>query len=466
MRTSITTSTAPLSESTLTGDRPVTSRRHEKRLALVAYYFPPIGGAGTQRPAKLATYLPQYNWHCTVLADSPHRNSGNRGLFASGLDTRQTSQLPPGLPIYQIDSECADTWLAHATEHLTALIDSQSIDTVLVTMSPFWLAALVERLGERIPFVLDLRDPWALDGVRKYRHWFQWRSDLKRMGQALSKADQVIMNTPEACSAVLRAFPQLDSERVHAIPNGYDRADFEGIAAASRPDNSEFVLMHTGTFVTKHAVIPSNPTEWIKRQIHFRPEPIRPIGRSIGPLLEAIDLLRSRRPQFMQGFRFVHVGNLDEDTKSWIDRSPSRDIVDTVGFVAHDQSVERLLSADALFLHLHGLPSGHRSRIVPGKTYEYLASGRPILGALPEGDARDLLQPRGRCELADPCEPKSIARALESLIEKGSSVAVHPLSDTALSSFDRREIARRVAIVLDASIQDSPARNLQDVSMP
>ena len=42
-----------------------------------------------------------------------------------------------------------------------------------------------------------------------------------------------------------------------------------------------------------------------------------------------------------------------------------------------------------LFLPMQELPRGHRGRMVPCKGYEYLASGRPILAALPEGDGRD-----------------------------------------------------------------------------
>ncbi|MFI4883185.1 MAG: hypothetical protein ACIAQU_11435, partial [Phycisphaerales bacterium JB064] len=294
----------------------------------------------------------------------------------------------------------------------------------------------------------------------------QWREDFRRMGRALSAARHVVMNTPESRAAAVRAFPTLDPDQVHAIPNGFDRADFEGATPAARPEGVRFMLVHTGTFLTRQAVAPSSPIARLKRRLHYRPEPIRPIGRSVGPVLEAIDLLRRQKPALMEGFRFVHVGNLDDATKAWIDRSPARDAVEAVGYLPHHESVGRLLSADALFLHLHGLPAGHRARIVPGKTYEYLASGRPILGALPEGDARDLLKGRERCELADPCEPASIAGALERLIERGPSLARPPLSEADLEPYDRREIARRFSEVLDACLGQATVHDVVEVGGP
>lgn len=436
------------------------------RLAIVAYYFPPIGGAGTQRAAKLCRYLGEFGWTPTVVCAAPTGDGAKRGVSASHLDDRMGADLPADLVVERIEADDHTRWLDVAETHLHGLIDRGAIDAVLVTMSPFWLAPLVERLGGRVPVVVDLRDPWALDGVPTYRHWFQWRQDLRRMGRTLAAARQVVMNTPEARAAALRAFPALDPERVHAIPNGFDRADFEGATPAARPEDVRFMLVHTGTFLTRQAVRPGSPIARLKRRLHYRPEPIRPIGRSIGPVLEAIELLRREAPALMEGFRFVHVGTLDEATKAWIDRSPARDVVAAVGYVPHDESVGRLLSADALFLHLHGLPPGHRARIVPGKTYEYLASGRPILGALPEGDARDLLEDRERCVLADPCEPASIARALRSLIEAGPSLAQSPLGDADLEPYDRWEIARRFAGVLSACVNKSPAEASVEAGAP
>src|SRR5436305_14860881 len=45
-----------------------------RRVLIVAYYFPPIGGIGSIRLARFAELLPEFGWEPTVLAprDTPH----------------------------------------------------------------------------------------------------------------------------------------------------------------------------------------------------------------------------------------------------------------------------------------------------------------------------------------------------------------------------------------------------------
>src|SRR6185295_18273991 len=45
-----------------------------RRVLIVAYYFPPIGGIGSIRMARFAEYLPEFGWDPIVLAPrhTPH----------------------------------------------------------------------------------------------------------------------------------------------------------------------------------------------------------------------------------------------------------------------------------------------------------------------------------------------------------------------------------------------------------
>jgi hypothetical protein len=70
-------------------------------------------------------------------------------------------------------------------------------------------------------------------------------------------------------------------------------------------------------------------------------------------------------------------------------------------------------SADLLFLPMHDLPPGRRAGLVPHKTYEYLAARRPILAAVPDGDARDLLAASGAARL---CLPADVAAMAEHVL--------------------------------------------------
>ena len=41
-----------------------------RRVLLIAYQFPPVGGAGVQRVAKFTRYLPEHGWDVSVLTVS------------------------------------------------------------------------------------------------------------------------------------------------------------------------------------------------------------------------------------------------------------------------------------------------------------------------------------------------------------------------------------------------------------
>ena len=106
-------------------------------------------------------------------------------------------------------------------------------------------------------------------------------------------------------------------------------------------------------------------------------------------LLEAVERLRATDPELAASIE-IHLAGVLTDS----DREIASACLDVQlhGYVTHAESIELMRTADLLFLPMQNLPAGTRATIVPGKTYEYLASGTPILAAVPDGDARDILE--------------------------------------------------------------------------
>jgi glycosyltransferase involved in cell wall biosynthesis len=146
--------------------------------------------------------------------------------------------------------------------------------------------------------------------------------------------------------------------------------------------------------------------------LRYTPEPIIASGRTPFHLLAAIRQLRERRSEAGRDVHLVIVGQKDEWTARCVEESGVADAVSFAGYLSHAESVRAIREADALFLPLHGLPPGVRTRIIPGKAYEYIATGRPILGALPAGDASEIIEATNRGFIADPCDEESLAAAL------------------------------------------------------
>ena len=95
---------------------------------------------------------------------------------------------------------------------------------------------------------------------------------------------------------------------------------------------------------------------------------------------------------------------------------------------------------------MYGLPKGRRALVVPGKTYEYLASGRPLLAAVPEGDARDFVRAARAGHVVDPTDVGGLAEALEQALTDGS-VPSRKLSPM-VTRFQRRVLTQALASVL------------------
>jgi glycosyltransferase involved in cell wall biosynthesis len=126
------------------------------------------------------------------------------------------------------------------------------------------------------------------------------------------------------------------------------------------------------------------------------------------------------------------------------------DVVHAHGYLPHAQTLALLRSADLLVLPMHDLPAGARSRIVPGKTYEYLGAGRPILGALPDGDARDLLVEAGNAVLCRPGDVEAMARLiLEQVARAARGEPVPAPRADVLARYERRALTTRLAAVFD-----------------
>ena len=437
------------------------------RALVIAYYFPPIGGAGAQRPAKLVRYLPSYGIEPVVVtgpgpsegrwtpADDTlsvevtpttvvHRIPGPEPRGASGWRGRGERWL-------EIQPRWSRWWVDGVVELGREIAD---IDIVYSWMSPYESALAAVRLSEALgrPWVADLRDPWALDEMTVFPSALHRRLELRRMRRMLGSAAAIVMNTPEAVQRVREAFPELAGKPIVAIPNGYDAADFEESIAA-RSDHV-FRIVHTGYLHTELGRR-QRQTAPLRRLLGGATPGVDILTRSHVYLLKAIDQLISGNPE-LRGRIEVHLaGVLSSADREVADRS---EVVRLHGYLPHAESLRLIRSADLLFLPMQHLPPGMRSSTVPGKTYEYLASGRPILAAVPEGDTRDILTAAGNSRFAAPDDADSIAAGIAAEIERWSAGIDPPKPvGQVVERYARRSLAAEFAAVLDAATLLAPS---------
>lgn len=429
------------------------------RVLVLAYHFPPLGGAGVQNTLKLVRYLPELGWRPFVVTGSGHP----RGRWAP-VDRSMEAEVPELVAIERITTpeppppsgwcDRADRWLMLRSDWDRWWTDGavetarrvDEVDVVFASMLPYSTMAAAARIGaERgVPVVASLRDPWALDEMLVFPSGLHRRRELTRMRRDLRAAAAIVMNTPEAARRLVETFGELRDRAVVSVTNGFDAADFATPAPPPRGDG-RFRIVHTGYLHTEDG-LHQRRTARLRRIVGGSVPGVDILARSHVFLLEAVERLIGTHPELEGTLEVCFAGVLSDTDKHLINDLP---VARELGYVSHAQSIELLRSAELLFLPMQALPPGRRATVVPGKTYEYLGSGTPILAAVPEGDARDFLREAGNAYLCDPDDVSAIASAILAAVEQWrEGRRADPPSGDFLARFERRRLAQRVAGVL------------------
>ena len=317
------------------------------------------------------------------------------------------------------------------------------VDVVIASVPPYQTAEVAIALSRRLgcPWVADLRDHWAIDELMIYATGLQRRMELKRMREALRASAAVIAVSPEAAHRIRTLFPELADRPVVSIPNGFDRLDFED-AVPERSDDV-FRIVHAGSLYTDIAL---RQRSKLRRFLRGSSKGIDLLPLSLIYLTQAIELVVAREPSLRSRIELMRVGVVADTDRNLAEGSP---FVRMTGYVPHREAVGLMRSADMLFLPLYNLAPGVRAATVPGKTYEYLAAGRPILAAVPAGDARDILVAAGNAYLCAPDDVEGMAAAIEPQLQGGAGLPASA-PDELLDRFERRHLTAELVSILDA----------------
>lgn len=419
-----------------------------KTILVIAHFFPPTGGAGVQRSSKFVKYLPTYGYlpvvvtgardptdrwspeDLTLLSDIPDNVVVYRAKWEKGKAPRSGKHSPRQEALY----ECA-----------VVAVEKHRPDLIFVSMSPFQDASVASALSARfdIPWVADLRDPWALDEFQVYQTRFHRYMHLRRMKRALITASGIIMNTPVAKRRLIEVFPEFRRRPVISITNGFDTED---VSITHTKEHGEcFKIVHTGTFHTQIGLHQRAHDE-LYRILGKCSSGVKLLPRSPFFLLQALDRIYDRDPDIMKNIQVIFAGTMSEEDTRLISDSKIAGRVVVTGYLDHVRSASHVCSADLLFLPLHGLNKSDRSSIVPGKAYEYIASGNPILAALPAGDARDFIEESGNCWLADPGDVSALEMGIRHFYGQWIDGSICYKRDASrLRKFERKQLTKDLA---------------------
>lgn len=400
---------------------------------MLCYFYPPASASGVVRSVAFAERLPSFGWQPTVLTVSKARDVNLKhgeevpaavpvvrttelnfeGLLEvmQGVTNRSLGLFGRELPdkffrqrIAIPDAQIA--WLASPAGIRLARRSS----VVYVSCSPFSAAlqgCLIKRITGR-PLVVDFRDAWTLNPHSRYTP-FHRRAIDRLEASVVRQADHVILNTPGALRLYQRRYPEL-AGKMSVIPNGYDELNE---ALPSEPVREPFRIMHVGAFYG---------------------------SRTPDALLEALAELGDR-------VEFVQVGHGHPSFSRFAGRANFR-VVDQV---RHADALKMMRTASLLYLKQGTEPGVSDYIAVAAKTYEYLATGLPILAECPEGDNADLVRRYAAKSYVITDQPAGpgLRAALAAAYRERFCFSPQVTADF-LTTFDRARLTRTLAGVLDS----------------
>ncbi len=417
-----------------------------RRVLVLAYYFPPLGGSGVQRVAKLLKYLPRGGWQATVVTPTPGRYVARDATLLeeveqAGVEIVRTRSMDPsrlgsgvaGAAPYADGARAwAKTltstffvpdnklgWMPFALRAARARMRADRFDAILSTAPPYTSHLVAARLGQRsgVPILLDYRDDW----IGNPRHAYPTRLHLEAHRAleryALRRAALVTAINPTIARAIANRAPE--GVRVEVLPQGFDPADFDVPAAPRREGVMRFV--YTGVFYDAQ-----RPDIFLRAFAEAREQ--------AGGEIEA-----------------VFAGLVPPYFDALVAELELGDAVCYEGYLAHPASVALLKSADVLWMTVGEVDGA--GQISTSKIYEYMGSGLPILALVPDGEAADAVRAYGRSAVVPPHDVNRVRDAIVHLWQRWKAGDFVPANRPYLLAHDRIQLAQTMAQYLDEVVE-------------
>ncbi len=334
------------------------SQMPEDLAIIFAYHFPPENVIGALRPYRFYKYLSRLGIKCHVISAADVSQAP--GIDGQKIDDPFVTRSRQGLGWqaerairkFLLPGVVGSQWSIHAYRAALRYIrqNPRYRVTVFATFPPvgtlmaaYWLAR-----RHNLPWIVDFRDPLADNPV--YTHISPFTKNVYRKLEQIfvRSADFVIANTDAAQEKLKSAYSDR-ADRIELIWNGFDPEN--RLLPLPPVSNGRKVLAHVGEMYG---------------------------GRDASPLLYSLRRLIDRRELSPSSFEVHLAGPLVEGSipgpefmarareEGWVKLNPER--------IPLKEAHRIVQSADYLLLLQH--PG---SLQVPGKLFEYLQVGRPVL---------------------------------------------------------------------------------------
>lgn len=371
----------------------------DKKILIITYYWPPAGGPGVQRWLKFAKYLPEFGWKPIIytpenpsyplldeslMKDVPEDleivrtkiwepyqlaeklNKSNKKFKAGQFDVGNNQSWKSKLSIWVRGNffipDARVFWVQPSVKYLEQYLKINNIKTIVTSGPPHSMHLIGLNLKKKfadLKWIADFRDPWT--EISYYKHLkLTNKSDKKhrQLESEVFKNADITLATSYTDAENFRK----NGANAFCITNGFDETD-ASTSLSMTEKTSKFTLSYIG--VLEQLRNPEN-------------------------LWKTLDNLVKTNSDFAENFSLKFVGRIDDKILEAIEKSSLKNHIKNLGYVSHDKAVDEMAKSSLLLIT--NFPNDSSKGIIPGKIFEYLATGKQIISFGPnEADVSKIL---------------------------------------------------------------------------
>lgn len=372
-----------------------------KKILIITYYWPPAGGPGVQRWLKFTKYLPEFGWKPIIftpenpsyplldkslMKDVPENleiiktkiwepyqlaeklNKSNKKFKAGQFDVGNNQSWKSKLSIWVRGNffipDARVFWVNPSVKFLEQYLKDNKIDVVVTSGPPHSLHLIGLNLKKKftdLKWIADFRDPWT--EISYYKHLKLTNKSDKKHRQLESEVFKNADITLATSYTDAENFRKNGANAV-CITNGFDESDSANNPTIKKiSTETQFTLSYIG--VLEQLRNPEN-------------------------LWKALNDLVKTNSDFAEKFKLKFVGRIDDKILQSIENSSLKNYIENLGYLSHDKAIDEM--SDSSMLLITNFPNPSSKGIIPGKIFEYLATGKQIISFGPsEADVSKIL---------------------------------------------------------------------------
>ena len=425
----------------------------DKKVLIITYYWPPAGGPGVQRWLKFAKYLPEFGWKPIIytpenpsyplldeslLKDVPQNitmvktkiwepyqlaeklSKSNKKFKGGQFDVGENQSWKSKLSIWVRGNffipDARVFWVKPSASFLKKYLQENNIETIVTTGPPHSMHLIGLALKKEIPslkWIADFRDPWT--EISYYKHLKLTKSSDKKhrdLEKSVFKSADITLATSYTDAD---NFKKLGANAI-CITNGFDESE---ILKNTETKREKFVLSYVG----------------VLEQL-----------RNPEILWDVLNKLISENHDFKNDFALKLVGRVDDKILQQIKTTPLQQNIINKGYLSHDEALVEMQTSDMLLIT--NFPNNSSKGIIPGKIFEYLATGKKIISFGPNnGDVATILSKTNAGKHFNYENSDAVYQYIKDLYQDWKDGNINSNTDN-INEFSRRNLTSKLSEVL------------------